>query len=104
MTAGSSTERAASADAVTARTLAGALTETARVSPDRAALVLQIRGQWHKHRTVSYAELDRRSDALAAGLSAYGIGVGVRTALMVPVGVDFFLLAFALLKARATPI
>ena len=54
--------------------------------------------------TLSYAELDRRSDAIAAGLAKVGIGRGVRTALMVRPSPELFLLMFALFKSGAVPV
>jgi olefin beta-lactone synthetase len=53
---------------------------------------------------LSYAQLDRRSDAIAAGLSRIGVGRGVRTALMVRPSPEFFLLMFALFKSGAVPV
>ena len=52
----------------------------------------------------TYRELDDLSNAYARGLTAYGIGPGVRTALMVTPGLDFFALFFALFKAGAIPV
>ncbi|MDP9396612.1 MAG: fatty acid CoA ligase family protein [Actinomycetota bacterium] len=88
--------------------LAAALTANARRRPDRPALVLPT-GRWHRagtagFRVTTYADLDRRSEALAAGLSVAGIGPGTRTAMLVPPGEDFFALVFALLKAAAVPV
>ena len=88
--------------------LAAALTQEARRRPDTPALVLP-RGRRHRpgpagFRITTYAQLDRRSDVLAAGLSATGIGPGVRAALLVPPGEDFFALVFGLLKAAAVPV
>ena len=54
--------------------------------------------------TLTYAELDRRSDAMAAGLAAHGIGRGCRTVVMVRPSPEFFLLMFALFKAGAVPV
>lgn len=54
--------------------------------------------------TLSYAELDRRSDAIAAGLGKVGIARGVRTALMVRPSPELFLLMFALFKSGAVPV
>ncbi len=54
--------------------------------------------------TLTYAELDRRSDAIAAGLSQIGIVRGVRTVLMVRPSPEFFLLMFALFKLSAVPV
>jgi acyl-CoA synthetase (AMP-forming)/AMP-acid ligase II len=89
-------------------TLAGALTQAAAERPAAAATILP-RGRRHRpgrvgFRVTTYAELDRRSDLLAAGLTAMGIGAGVRTAFLVPPGEDFFALAFGLLKAGAVPV
>ncbi|MBA3619357.1 MAG: AMP-binding protein [Acidothermales bacterium] len=91
-----------------AGTLADALTRAAAVRPDAPATILP-RGRRHRpgragFRVTTYAELDRRSDVLAAGLTAMGIVAGVRTAFLVPPGEDFFALAFALLKAGAVPV
>jgi fatty-acyl-CoA synthase len=46
-------------------------------------------------RSVSYAELDARADALAAYLSSLGIGRGDRVALLAHNGVEYFDLQFA---------
>jgi len=54
--------------------------------------------------TLSYAELDARSDAIAAGLALHGIGRGVRAVVMVRPSPEFFLLMFALFKAGAVPV
>lgn len=54
--------------------------------------------------TLSYAQLDARSDAIAAGLAAYGIGRGVRAVVMVRPSPEFFLLMFALFKVGAVPV
>ena len=54
--------------------------------------------------TLTYRELDARSDAIAAGLARHGIGRGVRTVVMVRPSPEFFLLMFALFKAGAVPV
>jgi len=53
---------------------------------------------------LSYGELDRRSDAIAAGLARRGIARGSRTVVMVRPTPEFFLLMFALFKAGAVPV
>jgi acyl-CoA synthetase (AMP-forming)/AMP-acid ligase II len=53
------------------------------------------------YRQLTYRELNRESDLLAAGLERLGVRRGVRTVLMVPPGLDFFALTFALFKAGA---
>jgi acyl-CoA synthetase (AMP-forming)/AMP-acid ligase II len=57
-----------------------------------------------QYASCSYYELDTLSDTYARGLHEYGIGRGTRTALMVPPGLDFFALFFALFKAGAVPV
>ncbi len=84
-----------------AGTLDGLLAAAAAASPDRPATILAGRGGFE---TMSYAELDARVDAVAAGLLHAGLGPRVRTALLVPPTADFFVLAFALLRLRAVPV
>src|SRR5262249_16290662 len=48
--------------------------------------------------------LDEESDYVSAGLDSMGIGRGVKSVLMVPPSIDFFLLTFALFKAGAVPV
>ena len=52
----------------------------------------------------TFAQLDRESDVIAAGLTALGVGQGVRTALMVKPSLEFFALTFGIFKAGAVPI
>src|SRR6266849_3623103 len=52
----------------------------------------------------TYQQLNEESDRLARGLTAIGIGRGVRTVLMVQPGLEFFALTFALFKAGAVPV
>ena len=59
------------------RTLLDYLSEAARTHPDRPALLF-------KGHRVSYAELERESDAFAAALVANGIAPGDRVALCLP--------------------
>ena len=58
----------------------------------------------HYDVALTYAELDVRSDAIAAGLGKHGIGRGTRTVIMVRPSPEFFLLMFALFKAGAVPV
>jgi acyl-CoA synthetase (AMP-forming)/AMP-acid ligase II len=53
---------------------------------------------------LTYADLDARSDAIAAGLGKRGIVRGTRTVVMVRPTPEFFLLMFALFKAGAVPV
>ncbi len=53
---------------------------------------------------LTYAQLDARSDAIAAGLQRIGIVRGTRTVVMVRPTPEFFLLMFALFKLGAVPV
>ncbi len=53
---------------------------------------------------ITYAQLDQRSDAIAAGLKSYGITRDMRTVVMVRPSPEFFLLMFALFKLGAVPV
>jgi acyl-CoA synthetase (AMP-forming)/AMP-acid ligase II len=53
---------------------------------------------------LTYAQLDARSDAIAAGLAKRGIARGTRAVVMVRPTPEFFLLMFALFKAGAVPV
>ena len=53
---------------------------------------------------LTYAQLDARSDAIAAGLARRGVARGTRTVVMVRPSPEFFLLMFALFKAGAVPV
>lgn len=59
----------------TARTLVESLAARAAATPDRPALVVG-------DRTVTYAELDRESDAVAAALAVDGVAPGARVAFL----------------------
>jgi olefin beta-lactone synthetase len=81
--------------------IAGTLPTRARERPQTLALI-EPHGRRYRHLT--FRELDRESDALAAGLRAVGIGRGVRAVLMVPPSLEFFALVFALFKAGAVTV
>ncbi len=53
---------------------------------------------------LTYAQLEARSNAIAAGLAAAGLARGQRAALMVRPTPEFFLLMFALFKLGAVPV
>ncbi len=55
----------------------------------------------YQYRQVTFAELNSRSEAIAAGFQKMGMGPGKRICLMVPPGIDFICLVFALFKTRA---
>ena len=83
------------------------LTQMARETPDVDAILVPRgpdvgdRGQYDR---LTFAQLDRASDEVAAGLTDLGLGRGVRSALLVPPSLDLFVLVFAMFKAGAVPI
>ncbi len=81
--------------------IADYLPEMAARQPDATAILCPWRRRGGR---LSYRELEARSSAVARGLTAVGIGRGVRVALMVPPGLDLFVLAFGLFRAGAIPV
>ena len=78
------------------RSLLTRFDENAARQPDKAALVVaDAAGQWQ---TVTYRQLWERSQQLTRGLASYQLRPGCRAVLMIPPSVDFFALAFALLR------
>ncbi|TXK60769.1 olefin beta-lactone synthetase [Alkalisalibacterium limincola] len=87
--------------------IAAALPRLAAQAPDRIAIRCpgRRRGTMAAYDvSLSYAELDARSDAIAAGLATHGIARGTRTVVMVRPTPEFFLVMFALFKAGAIPV
>ncbi len=83
--------------------IAAALPRMAAHAPDRVAMRCPgLDGAYDI--ALTYGELDRRSDAIAAGLAARGIVRGTRAVVMVRPTPEFFLLMFALFKAGAVPV
>lgn len=91
-----------------ARNIAAALPRLAAEAPERIAMRCPgSRGAGGFARydlALTYAELDRRSDAIAAGLAKHGLARGQRAVVMVRPSPEFFLLMFALFKAGAVPV
>jgi acyl-CoA synthetase (AMP-forming)/AMP-acid ligase II len=83
--------------------IAAALPRLARGRPDQVAMRCPGRGGRYEV-AITYAQLDARSDAIAAGLATRGIVRGTRTVVMVRPTPEFFLLMFALFKAGAVPV
>ena len=83
--------------------IAAALPRLATDAPDRVAMRCPGRNGGYGV-SLTYGELDARSDAIAAGLARRGIVRGTRTVLMVRPTPEFFLLMFALFKAGAVPV
>jgi olefin beta-lactone synthetase len=81
--------------------IANAVSDMAQRQPDATAVVCP----WGRRGgSLTYGELEERISWVAAGLAASGIGRGVRTVLMVPPGLDLFVLAFGIFRAGAVPV
>jgi acyl-CoA synthetase (AMP-forming)/AMP-acid ligase II len=83
--------------------IAAALPRLAATHPERVAMRTPGPGGAYRE-TLTYGQLDARSDAIAAGLARRGIGRGTRTVVMVRPTPEFFLVMFALFKAGAVPV
>ena len=91
-----------------------ALTETARRLPDQIAVAcpkssrptkLKVQpGQKLVYDRITFSQLEERSNRIAAKLRQTGVEPGMRTALMVPPGIDFVAHVFALYKTNAVTI
>ena len=83
------------------------LTAIAGQMPDAVAVVEPLgydgKGK-RRYRHVTFRELDKDSDRIAAGLRELGVVPGTRLALLVRPGIDFVALVFALFKAGAVVI
>jgi long-chain acyl-CoA synthetase len=75
--------------------LADLVTRQAEAQPGAVALVQPM----PVRRTMTWAELDRRIDAVAAGLSAHGLVAGHRIAIFGPNRIEFVVAYFATLRA-----
>ena len=79
----------------------------ARLQPSRPAVICANGRDAHgavTYAQLSFAELEEASNRLAHALDDAGIRRGMRAALMVPPGLDFFTLTFALFKAGTIPV
>ena len=79
---------------MSARTIGEDLRAAAARDPDREAVVA-------RRRTLSYGELDRLADGLAAGLREVGIERGDRVAIVLPNGVEVAIAIYGILRAGA---
>src|SRR6476659_5403926 len=88
--------------------IAAALPELAARHGEQIAMGCPGRRRWNGMPrydvALTYAALDVRSDAIAAGLARHGIVRGTRTVVMVRPTPEFFLLMFALFKTGAVPV
>ena len=83
--------------------IAASLPRLARAHPGQVAMRCPGRNGAYDI-ALTYAELDARSDAIAAGLAMRGVVRASRAVLMVRPTPEFFLLMFALFKAGAVPV
>ena len=74
------------------------LTSAAQRWPDHPAVAEPSSSGWTSQ---TFQQLEERCNGVAAGLSRSGIRPGMRVALMVPPGLDFVTLVFALYKTGA---
>lgn len=79
--------------------VADLMTAMAERHPDRAAILSDATGE-----RVTFAELERRSSAIAKGLAAMGIEPGERVLMMVRPGVEIIAITYALFKHGALPV
>src|SRR2546430_2325204 len=75
-------------------TLYDYLTTAARIYPDHAAV-------HYKDQSISYADLDHMSDALAARLMQTGVGPGERVGIWLNKSIEAIVSIYAILKAGA---
>ena len=90
-----------------AANIARRLRQTARRMPyKRAVVALSGRDRTGRaaYAHLTFEQLDRESDRLAAGFESIGIQRGIRTVLMVKPGIDFFVVIFAMFKCGAVPV
>ncbi len=81
--------------------IASLLEDLAQQIPNREALILP---RQHGLQKVSFKHLNREVGRLAYGLGRFGVLSGDRILLMVPYGIEFVALTFALFRAGAVPV
>lgn len=84
--------------------VASHLSNMAASQPQRLAIACPGSGAWPwttAFTELSFKQLDDWSDDIARGLIQAGIGKGIRVALLVPPGPEFFAVVFALMKSGA---
>ena len=79
--------------------IAARLAEWADQKPESVALIEMRSG-----RQRTFKELEQESSRLASGLIQFGMKSGERVLLMVPYGIDFVTLTFAMFKAGLIPV
>ncbi len=86
---------------MSSQNIASLLEQLAQSQPDKPA-IHDPRGDANV--TVTFAELNEDINRLASGLVRYGFLKGHRVLLMVPPGIDFLALTFALFRVGALPV
>jgi acyl-CoA synthetase (AMP-forming)/AMP-acid ligase II len=87
--------------------VAARLTRVALDTPDAIAVVEPLgydRRGHRRYRHLTFRQLDDDSNHIAAGLRQWGVTPGTKMALLVPPGIDFLSLVFALFKAGVVAI
>lgn len=86
--------------------IATALQENANKAPERTALVIAtgLKKGEVQYESYTFSQLAAETNALAAGFATAGIQRGMRTVLMVPPGLSFFSLMFAMFKSGVVPV
>ena len=83
------------------------LTAVAERAPSRQAVIFphgrSLTGDTN-YKQMTFQQLDQDCDCYAYGLTKIGIGRGCRVLLMVPPGIEFISLTFALFKIGAVPV
>ena len=83
------------------------LSQKANVHPYKRAVVYPVTRDSHGRHAyahLTFLQLEKQTDIIAAALEKAGIGRGDRTVLMVGPGPDFFAVTFALFKVGAVPV
>ncbi|PTX99741.1 peptide synthase [Verrucomicrobia bacterium LW23] len=93
--------------------IASHLSRMARLLPDKAALIVctgrdrrtaaEPMGRC-RYKRITFAQLDAASDRYAHGFAAAGLGRGVKVAVLLKPGEDFFAVVFALFKVGAVQV
>ena len=81
--------------------VADAMSEMARLDPDREAVVFPRSGPDAR---LSFGALDRLSESFAAGFERAGLGPGDRTLVFIPPGPELIATVFGLLKMGGVPV
>ena len=81
--------------------IAHTLKQLAREQAEADAIIVPRSGSISK---ITFQQLDQDSNRLADGLRRHGMAKGDRVLMMVPAGIDFISLTFALFKLGAVPV